>query len=217
MVVEIDSWCKAQQIDCLYFLADCEDPETIRLAQENFFSLVDIRLTLGLNLSGLPEMPPAAGGIRLSQKNDIPLLRSIARSNHTGSRFYFDCNFPRDRCDALYETWIEKSCCGYADAVFVPEVGGEPAGYISCHLKPDQTGNIGLVGLASEARGKDVATGLIHVALRWFLARNVKHVTVVTQGRNVVAQRLYQHCGFSTQFLHLWYHRWFLSRTKVGK
>jgi ribosomal protein S18 acetylase RimI-like enzyme len=33
-------------------------------------------------------------------------------------------------------------------------------------------------------------------------------VSVVTQGRNVAAQRLYQRAGFVTASTQLWYHRW---------
>lgn len=206
---EIDEWCRASRIDCLYFLADLEDPETIRLAEEYLFRLVDIRVTLTSNLVDVSEIRSGAGRIRPGRQEDISALRKIARSNHTSSRFYFDGKFPTERCQSLYETWIEKSCSGYADAVFVPELNGEPVGYISCHLKPDGTGSIGLAGLASEARGKEVGTELVQAAQRWFVEKNVKQVSVVTQGRNVAAQRLYQRCGFSTQSLQLWYHRWF--------
>jgi hypothetical protein len=31
---------------------------------------------------------------------------------------------------------------------------------------------------------------------------------VVTQARNVPAQRLYQKCGFITRSVELWFHRW---------
>ena len=34
-------------------------------------------------------------------------------------------------------------------------------------------------------------------------------VTVVTQGRNRAAQRLYQQCGFLSRDLQLWYHKWY--------
>lgn len=207
---KIEAWCEKQQIDCLYFLTPFEDSETIRLAERAQFTLVDIRLTL---VSDLPEPVGTLAGapvIRTSRQEDIPTLRTIARSSHTSSRFYFDSHFPRHLCDALYEIWIEKSCCGHADVVFVPEVDGQPAGYLSCHLGPSQnTGSIGLVGLAAEARGRDVGTEMVRAAQRWFFERNVKKVTVVTQGRNVAAQRLYQRSGFCTQSVELWYHRWF--------
>ena len=106
---EIERWCEIHRIDCLYLLADFEDPGTIRLAEKNFFRLVDVRLTLSLAFSSLPQMSFTANAIRMSHSQDVPALRAIARSSHASSRFYFDPNFPRDRCDALYETWIEKS------------------------------------------------------------------------------------------------------------
>ena len=51
---------------------------------------------------------------------------------------------------------------------------------------------------------------LIAAALDWCEAEGAEEVAVVTQGRNVAAQRLYQRCGFVTQRLELWYHKWFL-------
>ena len=45
-------------------------------------------------------------------------------------------------------------------------------------------------------------------ALDWFATQGVEKVTVVTQGRNGAAQRLYQRCGFVTGSIHLWYHKW---------
>ena len=45
--------------------------------------------------------------------------------------------------------------------------------------------------------------------LSWSRQQHAKRVTVVTQGRNLAAQRLYQGNGFVTASLQLWYHRWF--------
>ena len=39
-------WCRAQEIDCLYLLADSGHQETSELAAQHGFQLVDIRLTL---------------------------------------------------------------------------------------------------------------------------------------------------------------------------
>jgi ribosomal protein S18 acetylase RimI-like enzyme len=38
--------------------------------------------------------------------------------------------------------------------------------------------------------------------------------TVVTQGRNIASQRLYQKHGFVTQSIQLWYHRWTSAGTR---
>ncbi len=111
-------------------------------------------------------------------------------------------------CDGLYETWIEKNCKGYADTVLVAEFQGQPTGYISCHLLDCTDGNVGLVAVAADAKGRGLGQALVDASLRWSAERGVSWVTVVTQGRDCGAQRLYQKCGFLTRTLQLWYHRW---------
>jgi ribosomal protein S18 acetylase RimI-like enzyme len=49
---------------------------------------------------------------------------------------------------------------------------------------------------------------LTEAALAWFCAQGLQRAQVVTQGRNIAAQRLYQKCGFRTGEIALWYHRW---------
>jgi dTDP-4-amino-4,6-dideoxy-D-galactose acyltransferase len=50
---------------------------------------------------------------------------------------------------------------------------------------------------------------LVDQALAWFAQQKVTRVQVVTQGRNILAQRMYQRSGFVTHTVKLWYHRWF--------
>ncbi len=50
---------------------------------------------------------------------------------------------------------------------------------------------------------------LIGAADRWFAERNINQISVVVQGRNVKAQRLYQKNNFLTSSVELWYHLWF--------
>jgi dTDP-4-amino-4,6-dideoxy-D-galactose acyltransferase len=198
-------WCGENRIRCLYLLASVED-----LAGAEFligkcdFRLVDIRATLERDAS--PTEP--GGEIRLAQAADVPALAAIARESHTDSRFYRDPHFPRERCDALYQTWLEKSCAGWADAVLVAEYASRPAGYITCKLSEGE-GQIGLIAVASWARGAGIGRRLVLASVRTFAQNGARRVRVVTQGRNMAAQRLYQRCGFTTCSLQLWYHRWF--------
>ena len=199
------AWCTAEKIKCVYLLVGAEDGESVRTAEENGFHLTDIRITLERTISAPVPMPVS---VRVATEPDINEVSAIARSNHSDTRFYFDPGFPRERCDALYATWAEKSCRGYADAVFVAERQGRVAGYISCH--DDKTsGRIGLVGVADWARGGGLGRQLIEGSLHFFAERQLPLVTVVTQGRNVAAQRLYQKNGFVLRSMELWYHRWF--------
>lgn len=205
----VHGWCLDNRIECLYFLADPSDTETIRVAEKSGFSLADIRITLDRKISAMPAVwQPEAPSIRLAVAADIPALRPIAAVNHRDSRFYHDGGFPRERCDELYATWIEKSCTGFADAVLVPAPETEAVGYLSCHLRDAGVGQIGLVGISSECQGKGLGQLLLNESLRWFVAAGVDRVEVVTQGRNIAAQRLYQKHGFMTKTVQLWYHKW---------
>jgi dTDP-4-amino-4,6-dideoxy-D-galactose acyltransferase len=136
-------------------------------------------------------------------------LRSIARISHRDSRFYYDAGFPDSRCDALYEVWIERSSSGWADAVLVADVDGTAAGYVTCHLAPSGEGSIGLLAVAPEFQGRKLGAQLTGAALEYFRVNEKQEVTVVTQGRNLRSQRLYQRSGFITSSVQLWYHKWF--------
>jgi dTDP-4-amino-4,6-dideoxy-D-galactose acyltransferase len=204
-------WCHVNQIDCLYFLADANDLDTMRLAEDNHFRLVDIRVSLERRAKDVPFPGNEGlnGVIRPNIPDDVAALRDIAKRSYRSTRFYSDSNFPPSLADALYETWIEKSCNGYADAVLVAEMREQPAGYVTCHLLDETKGQIGLVGVGSDWRGNGLGQALVNASLHWFADRGIASVTVVTQGRNYPAQRLYQRCGFLTSSLQLWYHRWF--------
>jgi ribosomal protein S18 acetylase RimI-like enzyme len=210
------AWCDAEAIDCLYFLADSDDPATATLAYEAGFQFVDARVTLDIKLPPPPSPTQAGRGgesfgvftLRPYLPDDLPALKAIARVSYTDSRFYFDPHFPREKCDLLYERWIEKSCAGGAEQVIVAEGDQQAVGYITCHLKGD-TGEIGLLGVSETARGGGIGVALIRASLAWFAEQNVSTVQVVTQARNVGAQRAYQRAGFLTRSVQVWYHRWF--------
>jgi dTDP-4-amino-4,6-dideoxy-D-galactose acyltransferase len=207
-MAECAHWCRQHRIDCLYFLADSNDQETPRLAEANDFHLTDIRVTLERVV--IPEDFAADGfdGFRHAREDDLRALRTIARTSHHDTRFYFDGHFEQEKCDLLYATWIENSFRGFAQAVLVAEADGEPAAYLTCHLN-DQASQIGLVGVGEGHRGKGLATKLVRAFLSWSREQGARRALVVTQGRNLPAQRLYQRNGFITSSMDLWYHRWF--------
>ena len=197
-------WCAANRIDCLYFLT-AADAATIAAAEHHGFSLVDIRVTYARDLTGLPE---AGTGIRQAIPEDIERLKQITGRSFSDSRFYADPHFDRAQCDALYAAWIERSCQGYATRVLVASCNGEVAGYVTCNLAGD-TGNISLIAVDPAAHGQGLGRGLVAAALYYFAAQGMTRSTVVTQGRNIASQRLYQRCGYLLQTTELWYHRWF--------
>lgn len=207
----LEDWARLNGVSVAYCLADALAEQPVASGGVPAFGCVDVRHELGQDVvqKKYPEDP--AAGIRLSRLEDIPALRSIAGKSHRDSRFYHDPHFPRERCHELYRVWIETSCRGKADAVWVAEAGGRVAGYISCHLESEALGRIGLFAVDDAYQRRGIGSALIHRALRWFQQQERIRVEVVTQGRNIAAQRLYQACGFRTSKLALWYHVWFTS------
>lgn len=210
---EIDDSSQREAIDCLYFLADPNDQATTFLAEANGFHLVDLRLTFerkvleDFTATTLTDIDRFV--IRPHQPADLETLVAISRSSFTAARFYYDPCFPVDKADLFYETWIRNSTngSGFADEVLVADANGLTLGYISCK-RHGTLGDIGLVGVAEQARGAGVGRALVEASLEWFAQHGCERVQVVTQGRNLTAQRLYQRAGFLTADLKLWYHKW---------
>jgi len=211
LVQQIDIWRRSQRVDCLYLLADPDDYITLRLATESGFRLVDVRVSLTLDRRGPVPATAASDGIavRPAQAGEIDDLAKMARENHQDSRFFFDPCFPDEACRRLYETWLLRSSDGYADAVLAATLHGRLAGYVTLHRSQGgEEARIGLLGVDEKARGQHVGDALLTGALEWFITQGQEQVTVVTQGRNLAAQRLYQRHGFVTGSMSLWYHWW---------
>jgi dTDP-4-amino-4,6-dideoxy-D-galactose acyltransferase len=197
----VDAWASEHKVACLYFLCRDEPGAAVR-AEEAGFRLTDVRVELGRSAADEPS------SVRPARSEDEAPLRGMARANHRITRFYADPNFPDERCDDLYETWIARSLEGWADAVLVAESEGRPAGYVSLHDR-DGTGSIGLIGVDPDSRGRQLGRDLVLGAVRWCAERGLADVTVVTQGRNVPALRTFESCGFRTTDVGLWFHKWY--------
>ena len=202
-------WCRQERIDCLYLLADPGNEEILGPLKTLGFRTVDKRVTL-TRPCGERVAPVKLTGmaIRKSVQTDLPDLREIARSSHRQTRFWNDPNFPRSLCEALYVRWIEKSCGARGDRVFVAELGGRPAGYITCERQDSGQGRIGLFAVAATARGRGVGGGLLGSAIEWFRTEGIHRISVVTQGDNDAARRAYEKHGFTVDSIALWLHYW---------
>lgn len=227
-MLEVMAWCDAEGVDLLYLLCPSDHGVGVRALQDQGFELVDVRVTLGRDripcpVKGGDTIPsngdadeevvagaPPSGLVRVARPEDLVYLRPIAAQAHTDSRFYYDSRLRRAQADALFERWIEASCLeGFADRVLVAELEGSAQAYITGSVSYEGQGEIGLVGVGEQARGRGLGSTLVETMSRWLLSQGAEGVRVVTQARNVAAQRLYQRCGFLTETVELWYHRWF--------
>jgi dTDP-4-amino-4,6-dideoxy-D-galactose acyltransferase len=203
-------WCAAEELDCLYFLADPASAAAVTWAEDSGFGLVDIRATLHLDLQALLPHPPVAkpaASVAPSKPGDLPVLRQIARLSHRDSRFYWDPNL-RARSDDLFETWIARSCEDFAGIVLVAQFDGAAAGYITLDYTSPSDSRIGLFAVGPGTRGRGVGQQLVRCGLEWLRSQGAEQCRVVTQGRNRGALRLYQKAGFRVEDLKLWYHLW---------
>jgi ribosomal protein S18 acetylase RimI-like enzyme len=50
---------------------------------------------------------------------------------------------------------------------------------------------------------------MMHACVEWFRKKEISRISVVTQGRNVLANRFYQKHGFILRSAECWYHKWF--------
>ena len=201
----VDEWADENAIACLYFLAGSADAPTAHSAEAGGFRLMDLRVELGR---------PAAGDdlladLRDARPGDADALRAIARASHGVTRFYADPNFPDERCDDLYDTWISQSLEGWADGVLVAEVDGRPAGYVSCHLDETGAGSIGLIAVDAHVRGAGLGVALSRGAVAWCRDRGAERMSVATQARNAAALKTFQRAGFLVESIGLWFHKWY--------
>lgn len=209
---QLSAACELQEIDCLYFLADADDTESILQLERQGFVLVDIRITFHRQLRALPALRQLDNIIMRSAKvDDLETLQAIAHDSFRSTRFFADPYLSDEKASSLYEIWLSKSVrTDYAERVLVAEQNGECLGFLTCHLdKQSHLGKIGLVALARSGRGKGISQGMIWHALHWFRDQGMQSVDVVTQGRNIAAQRLYQRCGFLTRTMQVSFHKWF--------
>jgi dTDP-4-amino-4,6-dideoxy-D-galactose acyltransferase len=190
-----------EEFDCLYLLADASDTDTIHEAEARGFLLMDVRVTLRSTHGS------AKSGGRPVEPEDVEALARIARRSHHLTRFYADPRFPDERCDDLYETWIRNSVNGWADSVRVVGPVGAPVGYVTVHADRERS-QLGLIAVDESARGHGYGLHLARAALWEAWNSGCSRMTVVTQGRNVGAQRVFQRAGFVTVKTDLWFHRW---------
>ncbi|MDE2636469.1 MAG: GNAT family N-acetyltransferase [Chloroflexota bacterium] len=210
---DLEAACLDQGIECLYFLADAADQSTIENLLSGGFDFVDIRLTFAGRVSDFPPISQSGDvSYRIGKEGDLAALLPIAGDSFTQSRFFVDRRFGSAKAARMYQIWLEKSLTTeYADAVVVAEVAGRAVGFVTCHLREPGDANIGLVGVADSARGFGCAGGMLSYSAQWLSERGINDLHVVTQGRNLSAQRLYQRCGMVTRSVKLWFHRWFQS------
>ncbi|MFM9962918.1 MAG: GNAT family N-acetyltransferase, partial [Planctomycetaceae bacterium] len=160
-----------------------------------------------------------------SRHNPLPLYRvvelprgaasrelldlAIVAGGH--SRFQLDPRILADKFRGLYETWMNRSTLlELADVVLVatpPDASDDFVGMITLS-ETAGAGQIGLLAVRDDHRGRGVATLLLTVAHDWLRHRGATELSVVTQLENREACGLYSRWGCEIAEVRRWFHFW---------
>ncbi len=196
----------ADGIECLYLLCPAAETEDLQTALALGFRPYDVRIEFSRALLK-PPSAPAPLGTRDAQPGDEPALESIARDRLTETRFGADPHFPPDRVGDLYVAWLRRGLA--TPPLRRTLVAGAAEGFVTCRFDAERgVGAIELIAVAAGREGAGLGNQLMAASSRAFADAGVERAEVVTQGRNVAAQRLYQRHGYRTARIDLWLHRW---------
>ncbi len=168
------------------------------------------RLRSMQGVAQLPATGPESMEIREAGERDLDHLRELAARSHTGSRFYFDGGFERDRCDALYQAWVEQGLRDPERGLLVALVDGDPVGYMVFSAVVAGGEGRGELGAVDERhRGEGIGLAL-HVSMFRLLVRRgaVTHRGVLS-ARNLPVIRLHERLRFQTENVEAWHHKWY--------
>ncbi len=187
------------------FRVSSDNFQIIHALERGGFILVDGLITLNIDIFSTPLLKrDKIPNVREASESDIKKLREMTRGLFSVSRVFNDPFIPKNNADNFYIKWIENSIKGkVADSVLVWEEKERILGYITLQKK----GQIPLVAVSSEARGKGVGKGLTNAALVKFKKWMLSTATIETQMSNIPALRLYESCGFKITASHLTF-RW---------
>lgn len=198
------------KIKLIYYLCNCHDQKSVQLAEQFGFHFVDIRLSFEKKLDGnLYKELDNNFTFGLADSSHLNSLKKISYSLYKDSRYYYDGNFPIDKIHEFYQNWLEKGVKGEFDNLCLCILhGNEPIGFCTLKYENKCVARIGLFGISENYQGKGIGIKLLNFVFNYLIDNNFQKITVVTQGRNYAAQRLYQKAGFLTKSTELWYHKW---------
>lgn len=133
------------------------------------------------------------------------------------SRFAVDPRIPHEKFLSLYEIWMVRSMAReMSDMVIVVQEQGSKSllGMVTILLDGD-VGQIGLIAVSEQHRGRGLGRGLVAAADRWMLDHGAKSAQVVTQLQNLAACRLYENAGYKIEKTEYLYHFWLPPRLQT--
>jgi hypothetical protein len=210
IIYRVSKFVKNNSIVMVQFLSNFNDRSTIYLAEKNNFSFKDIRVTLEKNIKSSSLFKNKNFSYRIANKNDLPKIKDIIKDLYLDSRYNFDINFKKSKINQFYYGWVKKSInATFDDFCYLVLRKGIVIGFCTIKLIEKSIGKIGLFGIKKNFQGMRAASALLKYTESKLSLKNVKKLIVITQGRNNIAQRVYQKNNFYNISTEIWYHKWY--------
>lgn len=143
-----------------------------------------------------------------SRDMSVSDIENLAIQSGKYSRFSVDPKLSNKKFVELYKIWITRSLNKeIASEVLLIRDGDKVAGMVTLGSKGER-GDIGLIAVDAEYRGRGYGEILVRAAQEWFLLNGYELGQVVTQGENNPACNLYEKCGYKVESTEFFYHFW---------
>ncbi|MCK4978743.1 MAG: GNAT family N-acetyltransferase [Candidatus Delongbacteria bacterium] len=198
---------KQKSVELVYWASDKKCNDEIKQLEGR---LVDIKTTFIADLSNLSSQNNDLTDIVEPYSRSMPIvdLEDLAIQSGEFSRFAVDPNFKRTNFIALYKIWINKSINKeIAKQVLVIKEYNKIIGMITLGEKNGR-GDIGLLAVCKNYRGKGYGEKLVSAAQSWFIQNGYTTGQVVTQDKNISACNFYKKYGYSVDKIEYFYHFW---------
>ena len=208
---KINIFNKKNNVKICTYLCNCHDRQSVLIAEKNGFHFTDIKVTLDLDIDKLNFYNISQKSFRLKKatKSDIPKLRNISKNIYIHSRYYFDRKYSINKISKFYMNWVEKSVkSSFDDYCLCLYHKKQVIAFSTIKIYNSKKSSISLFGVDKNYMNKNIGSLMLQNTIFYLKKEKIKNIEVVTQGRNIVAQKLYQKNGFKTKKTELWYHKW---------
>jgi len=198
---------RAQQVKLIYWPSDSLDKNSQEAAQKFQGHLCSKQVTYVVELKKLekyvtPEVTEYADTVVTKE------LEKLALYAGTYSHFVNDPKFPYAMFIKTYQNWIANSANKtLAKKILVIRHKQKIVGMVTLGEK-NQRGDIGLLGMDEDFRGRGFGKQLVRAAQMDFIKQGYATAQVVTQLDNIPACKLYEKCGYSIEKVANYYHFW---------
>ena len=209
---------KQQDVHLVYWLADGDDVKTNQAAANNHGFLASQHVTYLVDLVSLNfdekefvTIYPALQKypVEFYQDNQVsPELEQLALAAGSYSHFKMDPKFPQELFFKIYHEWIKNSVNkSIARDIIAIKDQDKVVAMTTLGVKNNR-GDIGLLAVAANFRGKNFGTRIVTAAQLYFISQGFTLAQVVTQVVNAPARCLYEKCGFKPEKFENFYHFW---------